>query len=212
MTHVTCRLTAKNGDQLQSPTLGNRVWATFLDVWNEPANVFTHTHTHTVRRAHTTLMCHVYAILAMQPATARCWWWRGRVLIATTPPPPTGCARMIVLHAHIKRGIFFVLRARKSCVHMELPAHRALCRLSVCLSCILCVFVCVNAFAVFIPDTSFGHLGESPPKSSLKRSSKVPRSSLEMFARYIVSASEVTTLWRCPNSEKCVYYYYYYRS
>ena len=30
MTHVTCRLTAKNGDQLQNPTLGNRVWATFL--------------------------------------------------------------------------------------------------------------------------------------------------------------------------------------
>jgi len=36
MTHVTCRLTAKNGeprkrhDQLWNPTLGNRVWATFL--------------------------------------------------------------------------------------------------------------------------------------------------------------------------------------
>ena len=29
MTHVTCRLTAKNRDQLQNPTLGNRVWATF---------------------------------------------------------------------------------------------------------------------------------------------------------------------------------------
>ena len=29
MTHVTCRLTAKNWDQLQNPTLGNRVWATF---------------------------------------------------------------------------------------------------------------------------------------------------------------------------------------
>ena len=29
MTHVTCRLTAKNGDRLQDPTLGNRVWATF---------------------------------------------------------------------------------------------------------------------------------------------------------------------------------------
>jgi len=29
MTHVTCRLTAKNGDQLRNPTLGNRVWATF---------------------------------------------------------------------------------------------------------------------------------------------------------------------------------------
>ena len=30
MIHVTCRLTAKNRDQLRNPTLGNRVWATFL--------------------------------------------------------------------------------------------------------------------------------------------------------------------------------------
>jgi len=29
MTHVTCRLTAKNRVQLQNTTLGNRVWATF---------------------------------------------------------------------------------------------------------------------------------------------------------------------------------------
>jgi len=29
MTHVTYKLTAKNRDQLQNPTLGNRVWATF---------------------------------------------------------------------------------------------------------------------------------------------------------------------------------------
>ena len=29
MTHVTCRLTAKNRDQLRNPTLGNLVWATF---------------------------------------------------------------------------------------------------------------------------------------------------------------------------------------
>jgi len=29
VTHVTCRLTAKNRDQLRNPTLGNRVWATF---------------------------------------------------------------------------------------------------------------------------------------------------------------------------------------
>jgi len=28
MTRITCRLTAKNRDQLQNPTLGNRVWAT----------------------------------------------------------------------------------------------------------------------------------------------------------------------------------------
>jgi len=34
MTHVTCRLTAKNRDRLRNPTLGNRVRAafTFLDV------------------------------------------------------------------------------------------------------------------------------------------------------------------------------------
>jgi len=30
MTHVTCRLTAKNWDQLRNPTLGKRVWATFF--------------------------------------------------------------------------------------------------------------------------------------------------------------------------------------
>jgi len=29
MTHVTCRLTARNRDQLRNPTLANRVWATF---------------------------------------------------------------------------------------------------------------------------------------------------------------------------------------
>jgi len=29
MTHVACRLTAKNRDQLRDPTLGNRVWASF---------------------------------------------------------------------------------------------------------------------------------------------------------------------------------------
>ena len=29
MTHITCRLTAKNRDRLRNPTLGNRVWATF---------------------------------------------------------------------------------------------------------------------------------------------------------------------------------------
>ena len=32
MIHVTCRLTAKNRDQLQNPMLGNRVWATFFGV------------------------------------------------------------------------------------------------------------------------------------------------------------------------------------
>jgi len=29
MTHVTCRLTAKNWDQLWNPILGNGVWTTF---------------------------------------------------------------------------------------------------------------------------------------------------------------------------------------
>jgi len=35
MTHVTCRLTAKNRDQLRNPTLGNRVWATFTFFYTE---------------------------------------------------------------------------------------------------------------------------------------------------------------------------------
>jgi len=30
MTHVICRLTAKNQDQLRNPTLDNRIWATFF--------------------------------------------------------------------------------------------------------------------------------------------------------------------------------------
>jgi len=29
MTHITCRLTAKNRDQFRNATLDNRVWATF---------------------------------------------------------------------------------------------------------------------------------------------------------------------------------------
>ena len=32
MTHVTCRLTAKNRDQLRNPTLGSRAWATFFSI------------------------------------------------------------------------------------------------------------------------------------------------------------------------------------
>ena len=46
MTHVTCRLTAKNRDQLQNPTLGNRVWAIPLPfslfVTNAPSALFAH--------------------------------------------------------------------------------------------------------------------------------------------------------------------------
>jgi len=30
MTHVTCRLNAKNRDQLQNPTHDSRVWASFF--------------------------------------------------------------------------------------------------------------------------------------------------------------------------------------
>jgi len=33
MTHVTCRLTAKNRVQLRNPMLGNRVWAAFTFLW-----------------------------------------------------------------------------------------------------------------------------------------------------------------------------------
>jgi len=45
VTHVTCRLTAKNWDQLRNPTLGNRVSATFtffpvLQVFNLSVSVY----------------------------------------------------------------------------------------------------------------------------------------------------------------------------
>ena len=43
MTHVTCRLTARNRDQLRNPTLGNRVWATFTFlvhvIWTKPVEL-----------------------------------------------------------------------------------------------------------------------------------------------------------------------------
>ena len=35
-THATCRLTAKNRDQLRNPTLGNGVWATFTFTFYHP--------------------------------------------------------------------------------------------------------------------------------------------------------------------------------
>jgi len=38
MTHVICRLTAKNRDQLRDPTLGSRVWATFTFADDSSAN------------------------------------------------------------------------------------------------------------------------------------------------------------------------------
>jgi len=41
MTHATCRLTAKNRDQLRNPTHGNRVWATFTFTFKQLAyNVY----------------------------------------------------------------------------------------------------------------------------------------------------------------------------
>ena len=39
MTHVTCRLIAKNRDQLRNPTLGNRVWATFTLTTNRTNHI-----------------------------------------------------------------------------------------------------------------------------------------------------------------------------
>jgi len=39
MTHITCRLTVKNWDQLWNPTLGNRVWATFTFFYLNPTRL-----------------------------------------------------------------------------------------------------------------------------------------------------------------------------
>ena len=40
MTHITCRLIAKNWDQLRNPKLCNRIWATFIFI----IQLDTHTH------------------------------------------------------------------------------------------------------------------------------------------------------------------------
>jgi len=40
MTHVTCRLTAKNRDQLRNPMLGNRVWAIFTFFTQSPEEIW----------------------------------------------------------------------------------------------------------------------------------------------------------------------------
>ena len=44
MTHVTCRLTAKNRDQLRNHTVGNRVWAT-ITFLNRPKQRFRYNNT-----------------------------------------------------------------------------------------------------------------------------------------------------------------------
>jgi len=38
MTHLTCRLIAKNRDQLRNPTLGNRVQASFTFITQSTAD------------------------------------------------------------------------------------------------------------------------------------------------------------------------------
>jgi len=56
MTHVTCRLTAKNRNQLRNPALGNRVGATFSMV---------------PRAARTSVRCERY-LEQGEPAVAQC--------------------------------------------------------------------------------------------------------------------------------------------
>ena len=55
MTHVACRLTAKNRDQLRNPTLGNRVRATFTSTYGLVYMAIvrsSNTHLQTVASAH----------------------------------------------------------------------------------------------------------------------------------------------------------------
>ena len=42
MIYVTCRLTAKNRDQLRDPTVGNRVWASFTFTFSTSDHARTH--------------------------------------------------------------------------------------------------------------------------------------------------------------------------
>ena len=72
MTHVTCRLTAKNRHQLRKPTLGNRVWATLA-----VANVAR-------RAARTTVK---WKILGSQLGSRPCSNFANRLVVRLDEPP-----------------------------------------------------------------------------------------------------------------------------
>jgi len=66
MTHVTCRLTAKNRDQLRNPTLGNRVWATstfFIRVskTRDSHKIYSCNHSESKQRSHCELDFFIFA-------------------------------------------------------------------------------------------------------------------------------------------------------
>jgi len=67
MNHVTCRLTAKNRDQLRNPTLGNRVWATstFLRGCDQQTDRQTDRQT---KRTTSVAIGRIYALLACDAA------------------------------------------------------------------------------------------------------------------------------------------------
>ena len=92
MTRTTCRLTAKNRDQLRNPTLGNRVWATFtftvIVAWLPIINSQYHhsyMHTQEYRIGHivhmqptaTYVTCSVVLMLGTWVSPAKQWnqWW-----------------------------------------------------------------------------------------------------------------------------------------
>ena len=73
MTHVTCRLTAKNRDQLRNPTLGNQVWATFFTQGLRRVPIVRPVRVCRSRTA-TTWTC---SCCRSSSSSARCWACRG---------------------------------------------------------------------------------------------------------------------------------------
>ena len=68
MTHVTCRLTAKNRDQLRNPMLGNRVWATFTIFFRDLAQKSASLETGVFVQCYTLILVHATAGLDYLPA------------------------------------------------------------------------------------------------------------------------------------------------
>jgi len=126
LTRITCRLTAKNRDQLRNPTLGSRIWATFTFL---------------------KLYLTIYAFNALtllvgrqegHPACKKTEWWGAGVVICLKRGADLHMAQLMPLpltaycFSKIQIGFSFLVPA-----HLGSPGQRAVNR--VCYMCQYCI-------------------------------------------------------------------------
>ena len=127
MTHVTCRLTAKNRDQLRNPTLGNRVRATFsfFNVLRSRAHIYFYNFRRSYANARVTTNepTQTGSVLLLRQCDGSAVHSRFGLPVATRwpPPPPfsTSGARWHALRVG-RRGV--AVGIASASVH---AAHRA---------------------------------------------------------------------------------------